>query len=223
MRVLTRGEKGALLVTMDAFSIRESLRTGWNTFKAHWALLLGVMLFTALVSVSPSLITGIIGNDNSGVVWIAQIFSWVLGVVVSIGQVRILLNLVDGAPAAFADLFSHYKLFFHMLLTQIIVGVIVVMGIILFIIPGIIFALRLQFATYALVDKKLNPFDAIGASWHMTKGSTLKLLLYAIISAVVALVGALALGVGLLLAIPTLLVAHMFVYRKLTQTVSNVA
>jgi uncharacterized membrane protein len=103
-----------------------------------------------------------------------------------------------------------------MLFTQVVVGVIVVVGLILFIVPGIVFALRLQYATYVLIDKKLNIFDAVRESWNITKGSTMNLLGFAVVSFFVAMGGAMLLGVGLLLAIPTIMIATAYIYRKLS-------
>ena len=43
-------------------------------------------------------------------------------------------------------------------------------GIVLFLIPGIIFACRLAFVPYLVMDKGLDPVAAIEKSWFMTRG-----------------------------------------------------
>lgn len=201
---------------MDSFSISEAISFGWKTFKSKWAFLFGVLLFVTIVSGAPDLISIIIRGDNEGVIMLTRLLSLVLGTIVNIGLISVVINLVDGKSVRFADLFSKPRLFFSFLFAQIIEGIIVVVGILLFIIPGIIFALRLQFVTYFVVDKGMGPLDALRASWNATRGSTLKLLLFSLTSIGLALVGMLLFGVGLLLVIPTITIATAYIYRKLS-------
>ncbi len=204
---------------MNSFSIREALRVGWQTFKVSWKLILGVLLLSTAINLAPALVGNSIGADNSGMQLIVSILSWVFGIIIGIGQLKIAIELVDKKSPPFSELFSHYRLFFHTLFTQIMVGIIVVIGLVLLIIPGIVFALRLQFAVYAVVDGGMGPLAAISASWTMTKGSTIKLLLYAIASFLVLFAGLLLLGVGLILAVPTTMLATAYIYRTLSSRV----
>ena len=56
------------------------------------------------------------------------------------------------------------------MLANILVAVIIIMGIIVLLIPGIIFACKLAFVPYLVMDRKLDPGEAIKESWRMTKG-----------------------------------------------------
>ncbi|HEX7963365.1 MAG TPA: hypothetical protein VF466_02125 [Candidatus Saccharimonadales bacterium] len=66
-------------------------------------------------------------------------------------------------------------LYWRMLLLNIMIILTVVGGIILLIVPGIIFALRLSMSPYFLIDKNMAPMDAYKASWNATKGHMGKL------------------------------------------------
>lgn len=54
-------------------------------------------------------------------------------------------------------------------LSYLLVAAIVIMGFILLIVPGIIFAIRLAFVPYLVMDKGLEPVAAVEKSWNMTR------------------------------------------------------
>ena len=64
-----------------------------------------------------------------------------------------------------------------MLLLLIMYSIIITLGFILFIIPGIIFAVRFGFAPYILLDNNKGPLTAMKESWALVKGYTLSVYL----------------------------------------------
>jgi hypothetical protein len=58
---------------------------------------------------------------------------------------------------------------------NLLVGLSVLGGLILLIIPGLIIAVRLSLAPYFLIDQNLDPVAAYKASWHATKGNSGKI------------------------------------------------
>jgi uncharacterized membrane protein len=91
-------------------------------------------------------------------------------------MVFINVQLVDGKKATFNDLFSQTSVLIKGVLAALLYGVIVLLGIICFIIPGIWLAIRLQFYKYLVVDKKMGPIEALKGSWNMTKGNVWNLI-----------------------------------------------
>lgn len=98
---------------------------------------------------------------------------------------------------------------------SIIYGVIVSLGLILLIIPGIVWAIKFQFFDYLIIDKGLGPIDALEKSSEITRGVKLDLLTFGILIWIINLLGLLCLVVGLFVTIPITVVAKAFVYRKL--------
>ena len=101
------------------------------------------------------------------------------------------------------------------IITNVIRQIIIIVGLILFIIPGIIFAIKLQFVDYLIVDKKMG-IDSLSKSWNMTKGVKWNLFLLWILIALINIAGALLLLVGLFITVPLSVVATAYVYRKLS-------
>jgi len=71
---------------------------------------------------------------------------------------------------------------------------------------------RLMFATYLVIDGKAAIFESIKKSWSMTQGKVWFLVLFGIQAIIIALLGILALFVGLLVAIPIITFASGFLY-----------
>ena len=139
---------------------------------------------------------------------------WVVNSIIAMGNINICLEFVDGKKPNLKDIFYTKKLF-NFILASIIRSVIIIVGFILFIIPGIIFSIKLQYSEYLIVDKQLDAVSSIKKSWEMTKGIKWNLFLFAILLGLINVLGILAFLVGLLITVPLTFVANAYVYRKL--------
>ena len=140
---------------------------------------------------------------------------WVLYIIASMGLIKLALSYCDSKKGEFSYLFSNYRLFFKYFFGSILYALIVIGGLILFIIPGIIWAIMFQFFPYFVVDKGLGPIEALKKSAAITSGAKWTLFLFCILACLINLLGALCLMVGLFVTIPVTLVAYAAVYRKL--------
>ena len=131
------------------------------------------------------------------------------------GLIKIALRFCDKEKGEFAELFSCFPLFFKYLFGSILCMLIVLGGMILLIIPGIIWSIKFQFFTYFIIDKGLGPIEALKRSSAITKGAKWDLFIFGLLLGLINLLGALCLLVGLFATIPTTIVAMAFVYRKL--------
>ena len=68
-----------------------------------------------------------------------------------------------------AEVFDSFKNYLNVVLASLISGAIIAFGFFILIIPGIIFACRLAFVPYLVMDKKLDPVKAVEESWRLTK------------------------------------------------------
>lgn len=203
---------------MQKFSISEALKYGWNTTKANLMFLVGIEIVALLVqSFSQGIrvtYTQSFPFLNLDVSPIGLIF-YIFKIIIDIGLIKIALDFVEGKKAEFMDLFRHYNLFVKYFIGSTIYGLLIGLGLILLIIPGIFLIIRLQFYNFLIVDKGLGPIEALKASWQLTKGSSMNLFLYGLAALGVILLGLLALVVGIVVAIPVTMLATAFIYRKL--------
>lgn len=204
---------------MNKFSISEALKFGWNTTKSNLMFLVGIEIIALLVqSFSQGIKVTYIQSFpfiNLDINPVGLIF-YVIKIIVDIGLVKIALEFVEGRKPEFMELFKQYNLFAKYFLGSILYGLLVGIGLILLIIPGIILMIRLQFYNYLIVDKGLSPIEALRISWQLTKGFSMNLFLYGLAVLGVILLGFLALVIGIFVAIPVTMLATAYVYRKLS-------
>ncbi len=204
---------------MAKFSKGEAIKFGWDTTLKN----IGFFILLFIVYLGVQILTSIFQNivrDVSLLSFVVSLISWVVGLIIGVGLIKIALSFVSGKKAKIENLFQDYKnypLLFNYFLGTLATGVIILAGLVLLIIPGIFFAVRLQFVTYFIVDKNLDFISAIKASWKETKGQFWNLFILGIIFFLVMVVGLIALLVGLFVAVPTILLAHAFVYRKISR------
>ena len=104
------------------------------------------------------------------------------------------------------------------MLANLLVVAIVGIGLVLFVVPGIIFACRLAFVRYLVMDKGLDPVAAIEKSWIMTRGHGWRIFGMYLLAIVMFFFGLLLLIVGGLFA---LMWAGARSRRSITRSISR--
>ena len=199
----------------EKFSKGEAVGFGWNTMKSNLGFFIGLLIVAGLIQYVPSVIAGLIQEDAPALSIIMNLVSFALYIVVEMGLIKIALRFCDNEKGEFAHLFSCFPLFFKYLLGAILYGLIVLGGMILLIIPGIIWAIKFQFFSYFIVDQGVGPIEALKRSAVITRGVKWDLFLLGLLLTVINSLGAICLLIGLFATIPTTMVAYASVYRKL--------
>lgn len=214
--------------------MNEAVKFGWNSMKSNFWFFVGIFIVGGLAMVLPTalmLALEYMGRQSS-VSMVAlraylssflQVVSWVVNLIIGMGYITIALKLVDGQKPAFKDLFTSIKHFFSFLLVNLCYGVIVFVGILLLIVPGIMWALKFQLAPYFVIDRGLDPITALKASAVATKGAKVELLLFGILLQFINAAGFLVILLGLFATIPTTMVALAHMYRQLSTRVPATA
>ncbi len=201
-------------MTTKAFSKKEALQFGWNTMKTNVGFFIGLLLIVWAISVIPGIINNFVKVTAVALI-VAIVFRFIQWFL-EIGLIKISLAFVDGKTPAIPELFSGKEVYWKYVGGTILYGLIVFGGILLLIVPGIIWSIQFFFYSYLIVEKGMKPIDALKASSAMTKGHKWELFLFGLITLGVNLLGALCLLVGLFATVPTTLVALATIYRKLS-------
>ncbi len=197
------------------FSKKEAINFGFKIAKKNILFFLSIFVVWAMVTFITSGIQSSLNlNKQFFLSFIFSLLMWVVNSIIAMGIINICLEFVDGKKPNLKDIFYTKKLF-NFILASIIRSVIIIVGFILFIIPGIIFSIKLQYSEYLIVDKQLDAVSSIKKSWEMTKGIKWNLFLFAILLGLINVLGILAFLVGLLITVPLTFVANAYVYRKL--------
>lgn len=192
-------------------SIEEALRFGWKTFQANAGFMIGVTVTAVLLMGAP----GFIPRGSSGLVGLAlRLVVMVWQIFIGIGLLKITLALCVNQKPSFGILFSGSDVLGQMILGRIFYTIVLVIGLVLLIVPGIIWALQRLFYSYLIVDQKLSAVEALKKSGSITYGIKLDLFLFLLGVGILNLLGLICFGVGLFVTLPVTLLAFTDVYRK---------
>ncbi len=199
------------------FSVEEALQYGWNIMKDNIWYFLGVLIVAWALAGVPHIIAGILQRESIGLSFFFRIIGWVADIIVSIGLITIALKFLDKQEPKFEDLFSFKPYFWKYLGASILTGLIVWIGFLLLIVPGIYWALKFQFFGYFVVGQGRDPVEAMRMSSRITHTVKWKLFGFGLVLALINAVGAICLFIGLFVTVPVTLLAYSSVYRKLLE------
>jgi uncharacterized membrane protein len=177
---------------------------GWHTMKKYFIELLVVILVLILFSIPMGIVNSFVDRATFGYSSLT-IFGIAYSIIVlgpiSFGVNWLFLKAVRHEPFKTYDMFMAFQNIWNVVIANILVGVIVGIGFVLLIVPGIIFACRLAFVSYLVMDQKMEAIEAVKKSWEMTRGYSWTIFGMAIMSFFIAIAGLICLGVGILPAI----------------------
>lgn len=160
--------------------------------------------------------------DNYLLMGVWYLVNFVISAIIALGLIRAALAILDGRTPQLDELLGSEDLVSY-IIASILVGVIVTVGFILCIVPGMIAGFLLQFFGYAIVDDKTgsateaaDPIGALRASFEVTSHNVGNLIMLLLVAFLVNLAGALLCGVGLLVSIPVTVIAVAYAWRFFT-------
>lgn len=198
-------------------NISSLISDSWKVFKKNWKLLVQAMVVSLLVASLPNIYRSVFGDGF--LTAIIPLISMVINMVISVGWMKMLLKMTGGDSAELADLWSHTDQIIPYAVGSFVVSLIVGIGMIFFVIPGIYFALKYIFVPYLIVDKKLKVGEAFAASAKMTKGIKWQLLVMGLAVLVLNIVGLLAFIVGIIITSMVTSLAYVKLYQQVSKSV----
>lgn len=196
--------------------MRAALQFGWDTLRAHTGFLLALFVIViacvGIPGVMVKKLAVVLGPVFGGMLNLAFI-AW--QGLIGVGVLKICLKLIDKQKAEFSDLFSGATLLVPYIVAKLLLVLIILGGVILLIVPGIIWAIQFYMCTYLVVDKGLGPIEALKKSSALTRGARWELFCFSLLLMLLNIAGGLAFGIGLLISLPVTTLASLHVYRQL--------
>jgi hypothetical protein len=133
---------------------------------------------------------------------LALLYTFLVAPVFQYGGKMIFVQAVRKIKPDFEYLIKGFmENYLSIILANLLVFALVVLGIFALIIPGIIIGCRLAFVSYIIMDKKLDPIEAVEMSWRLTRGHGWRIFFMGIISIFIIIFGLIMLIVGIFPAI----------------------
>jgi uncharacterized membrane protein len=202
----------------------EAINLSWARFKEFpGVLVLAYFLYLVIVGIA-----GQIGNIPmlthavrpsvlaSVLTLVGVLLGQLVGAFLQVGAMRIVLDAARGKTPELGTLFSGGDRFLPMFFLTFLMGLAILLGFLLFIVPGVIIACGLLIAPFYVVDAGMGPVDAMKASWAATKGQRGEVFVLGIAGFGLSLLGVLMCCVGWLATTPILYVSMAIAFVRMS-------
>ena len=222
-RELASGEE--IVPGSEPLVIGDCIRRAFDLTKRHFWPLLGACAICFAISMAFSVFSGVLVEATAhaadsqdvgkAVEGVLNLVGQVLDIFFSLGLTRIGLNIVSGRPFSVGMLLGQGNKLLTAVVASLLYYLIVLVGLVLLIVPGIYLALRLGQFENGIVDKDLGIIDSLKYSARITQGNVGNLFLLGLVCFLIVLAGLLALVVGVCFAGPLVFLANLVAYRWL--------
>ncbi|MBU0478607.1 DUF4339 domain-containing protein [bacterium] len=151
--------------TKELMGIGELLKISWSVIKNNIATLLGIVALYLVVAT---------GMGYLSVIFRALTFpvTIIISLITAIGLIFAINNILEGSPADIKESYkTGFKKFFPYLWVSALVFMAVAGGLLLLIIPGIIFAVWFSLAGYVRIIEGIGGIAALKRSKQLVKGN----------------------------------------------------
>lgn len=177
---------------------------GWKTIWKYFLelFLIGLLLF--VISLPLNLLSFLIRGHLGFGVFIFVVFSVGYGILilgpVQYGMYYAYLKAARGQTVQVMDMFAFKDNYVNVMLASLLTNLIIGIGAVMLIIPGIIFACKLAFVPYLVIEKKMDAMKALQTSWQMTEGHAMNIFVMGLLAIFIAIGGFIAFFVGIIIA-----------------------
>jgi len=218
------GADGTVDRTLSSLGIRPTrielddvLMKAWELFKQNLGMVLGTVWLIVVANTIMSEFVGQLITSHNPMAPPAQLASLALATFLHIGLTIVLLRIARGHGAAATHLIAGGHYFWPVLGASICFLVMVVLGLVALIIPGIVFGLMFGQYGYVIVDKDVGVADSLRISRAITSGNKTTLeALSCVVGVLFFLVGGLTCGLGLIVVIPYVVLVPAVAYLRMT-------
>lgn len=222
----------------EQYSVGGAFSYGWKKFQANLGpiLIVALVMFAVLVmiqilqfamtggsettfEIDPT--TGQLESNEPGMLAGSILASLVFGalsflaqLVIQSGIVKGALDLTRGKPISLGSMFAGIN-WAQVIVASLIIAVATIIGILLLFLPGLAVMFFTAFTLHFIIDKGLPAIEAIKASVSFTIANAGTLIVFFLACLAAYIVGALLCGIGLLVAIPVVVIAQAYTYRTL--------
>jgi uncharacterized membrane protein len=184
----------------DEFRVWEFIGRGWDVVKPHWLVFAGMFFVLGAIE---------------GVPYLGPLASFIIGGALMVGVWRAILGAIGGRKPDIGMMFQGFDRFGDAFLAQLIKGILVFLGFLCLIVPGIILSIMWMFTLPVIGETSLGFWEAMRESARLTEGYRWRLFLLLLASLLVLLLGLLVFCVGVLVAVPVICAALGLAYRFL--------
>lgn len=144
----------------QTIQVSDIFRPSWRLCKSQIWILAGLLIGYVLISVTLSVFMTPLNKSLAGTI-VSNLISWVISIIFSLGYAKNMLQTIDGEEPQFSAYLQPIGKIINMMIATVLVGLAVVIGFVLLIIPGFYLTMRLQFYSLYILEEDAGPIEAI--------------------------------------------------------------
>ena len=179
---------------------KQIMKEAQESLKGKWGISIAACLIAGVITIMITILGGYLINED----WGGNLLSLFVTPPIGVGLALFFLNIHSGNKLEIRTIFNPFKeVWLNSVLAYFMMIVIIIIGSILFIIPGIIAFLMFSQVFYIIAeDNKIDPYKALVKSKKMMEGNKWKLFKIWLIILLLAIVCILTLGIGFIWLAP---------------------
>lgn len=207
------------------FNIGDLLSESWNLVKGTKGIIIGgFLVFYVVMMIATFILGAVVGifsalSESMMAAIIGQILVSLLASALSYpfmaGINMVGIRRAAGQPISFNEIFNHFGRIVPLIITALVMMLLVYLGMILLILPGIYLAVAYMLAIPLVVERGLSPWQALEASRKAISQHWFKVFGLFLVLGLITMVSAIPLGIGLVWSIPLFVVAMGVLYRTI--------
>ncbi|MCX8026472.1 MAG: zinc ribbon domain-containing protein [Thermodesulfovibrionales bacterium] len=187
--------------------IRDYFNQGWELFKANMGMFIGFSLVYLLIHILLNMIP-----------FVGPLVGWVISTPLAAGYYFAAFALLNKEQIEFNIFFKGLSMLMALFLAGLLTSIFTTVGYILLILPGVYLTVAYLFTTPLIVDKKMEFWQAMETSRRLITKQWFSLFLLFAAIALLNVLGAIALLVGLLFTVPLTFCIFACAYRDITRS-----
>lgn len=197
------------------WDISSALNEAWHLISGFKSTLWGAILIYLGILLAVSIPFEFLGKDSIVMMIVSQVVIGLVTYPLSAGMTMIGIKRSVGEPANAFMIFDYYSKTVSIFFLYLLMMILICIGLILLILPGIYLMVAYSMAMPLLVEKNMGIWEALETSRKRINKCWFEMLVLYILVFIIFAVAILPLGIGLIWAIPFTIVLMAVVYRNL--------
>lgn len=204
------------------WGIWESITFAWDRVKSDPGTILGALIVGGMISNAFQGIGQVVGDIDKNdttlqfVVLGLSFLNMLVSTFMTGGMTLFTIKVARGDDYQFGDIFQGGPFFWSILGANILMGLGVMLGFLLLIVPGIILALGLGLTIPLIVDREQGVIDSLKESWELTTGHKGALFVWGLLAFALFIAGLAACCIGVIVVGPIVQIAYAFIYLRIS-------
>ena len=176
------------------------MKEAQESLKGKWGISIAACLIAGVITIMITILGGYLINED----WGGNLLSLFVTPPIGVGLALFFLNIHSGNKLEIKTIFNPFKdVWLNSVLAYFMMIVIILIGFLLFFIPGVIVTLMFSQVLYIIAeDNKIDPYNALVKSKKMMEGNKWKLFKIRLIIILLSIVCVLTLGIGFIWLAP---------------------